>query len=256
MENAKRTMKAAWLFPDILFLHGERGNIMALERIAGLLGIDLAVEKIDFSSEKFDPMNYALIFCPPGEMASFETVLEWLRPYADDLEKFVESGRVLLVTGTSMCMFGRDTARQDGTAIEGLGMIDCSFKERKYVYGDDICFTSDYGRQREECFGVQIQMMDICSREDRTFGNLIYGFGNDGKGRNEGVIKNNSVFTNVLGPMLVLNPWLTEEMIRKAAESIGLETDDVDIDTSLERKSLKSKKKFAMNKKTRLTNCL
>lgn len=45
MENAKRTMKAAWLFPDILFLHGERGNIMALERIAGLLGIDLAVEK-------------------------------------------------------------------------------------------------------------------------------------------------------------------------------------------------------------------
>ena len=38
MENAKRTMKAAWLFPDILFLHGERGNIMALERIAGLFG--------------------------------------------------------------------------------------------------------------------------------------------------------------------------------------------------------------------------
>ena len=56
--------------------------------------------------------------------------------------------------------------------------------------------------------------------------------------------------------MMVLNPWLTEEMIRKAAESIGLETDDVDIDTSLERKSLESKKKFAMNKKTRLTNCL
>ena len=100
MENAKRTMKAAWLFPDILFLHGERGNIMALERIAGLLGIDLAVEKIDFSSEKFDPMDYALIFCPPGEMASFETVLEWQRPYADDLEKIVDSGRVLLVTGT------------------------------------------------------------------------------------------------------------------------------------------------------------
>ena len=71
-----------------------------------------------------------------------------------------------------------------------------------------------------------------------------------------GVKKHNSVFTNVLGPMLVLNPWLTEEMIRKAAESIGLETDDVDIDTSLERKSLESKKKFAMNKKTRLTNCL
>ena len=93
-------------------------------------------------------------------------VLEWLRPYADDLEKFVESGRVLLVTGTSMCMFGRDTARQDGTVIEGLGMIDCSFKERKYVYGDDICFTSDYGRQREECFGVQIQMMeDVYKRQ-------------------------------------------------------------------------------------------
>lgn len=30
------TMKIAWLFPDTLYLHGERGNILALARFAEL----------------------------------------------------------------------------------------------------------------------------------------------------------------------------------------------------------------------------
>ena len=64
MEKATNIMKAAWLFPDILFLHGERGNIMALERMASLAGIDLEVEKIDFQTSDFEPMDYGIIFCP------------------------------------------------------------------------------------------------------------------------------------------------------------------------------------------------
>lgn len=255
MEKVKNVMRVAWLFPDILFLHGERGNVMALERMAEAAGIDLEVEKIDFSTEDFDPTKYGVIFCPPGELASMEAVIEWLRPHAESLKAFVDSGRVLLATGTGMCIFGGDVQREDGSSVTGLGIIDCSYEERKYVYGDDICFTSAYcGGQ--ECFGVQIQMANVESREPETFGDLIYGFGNDGKDRREGVIKNNSIFTNVLGPMLVLNPWLTKEVIRRAAEALGIEAGEIVVDMSLEKKSLESKKKFALNKKTRLTNCL
>ena len=157
MEKVKNVMRVAWLFPDILFLHGERGNVMALERMAEAAGIDLEVEKIDFSTEDFDPTKYGVIFCPPGELASMEAVIEWLRPHAESLKAFVDSGRVLLATGTGMCIFGGDVQREDGSSVTGLGIIDCSYEERKYVYGDDICFTSAYcGGQ--ECFGVQIQM--------------------------------------------------------------------------------------------------
>ncbi len=56
------TMKIAWLFPDTLYLHGERGNILALARFAELAGFQAQIEKVDFETENFDAMDYDVIF--------------------------------------------------------------------------------------------------------------------------------------------------------------------------------------------------
>ena len=95
-------------------------------------------------------------------------------------------------------------------------------------------------------------MMDIASRE-KELGTIIYGFGNN-EGSTEGIVKKNSIFTNLLGPALVLNPWLTVEMIKRAAAAGNLEISETDIDMDLEMKSLEVKKAFALNKKTNLKN--
>ena len=133
--------------------------------------------------------------------------------------------------------------------MEGLGLIDCDFTERKMVYGDDLHFMTSYGGEELEIFGSQIQMMDVESREE-AFGQLLYGFGNTGKDRKEGSMKNNSIFTNTLGPILVLNPWLTKKIVR-----ICTGAEDFGFDMSLEQKSLETKKQFTAGKVSRLTNC-
>ena len=256
-KKLKTQLKAAWLLPDILYLHGERGNILAFQRVAGFAGAEVRVDRIDFETENFDPMNYDFIFCPPGEMAAFPTVLEWMEPLRDKLLRFVEEGRVLLVTGTSQCMFGKTTVREDGSLLEGLGLIDCSFTERKMVYGDDLYFETGYGckeGETMEIFGSQIQMMDVESRET-PFGTLKYGFGNNGEDRNEGVLKKNSIFTNTLGPIFVLNPWLTKKIVVQCLRNIGVEIEEFDFDVSLEKKSLETKTMFTAGKVTRLHNC-
>ena len=84
MEKTK--LRAAWLFPDILYLHGERGNILAFQRIAGFAGAEVEVDRIDLNTEGFDPMDYDFIFCPPGEIASFPVLMEWLQPHRAALE--------------------------------------------------------------------------------------------------------------------------------------------------------------------------
>ena len=250
-----KELKIAWLFPNILFLHGERGNVQALKRVAGFAGLDVCVDKVSYDTVNFNPSDYDVIFCPPGEIVSFGRIIEWLKPYKDALKNFIEEGKVLLVTGTSQCIFGKETKREDGSVLEGLGLIDCTFEERKYVYGDDVHFTTSYSGEDKECLGVQTQMIDVYSNEE-PFGHLLYGFGNTGKDRNEGSLVNNSIFTNVLGPMLVLNPWITKAIISKALANKGIEIDNFEFSTELEEKSLETKKKFISNKKTRLTNCL
>ena len=253
----KKKLKAAWLFPDILYLHGERGNMLAFQRIAGFAGAEVEIDRIDLDTEEFDPMAYDFIFCPPGEIASFPVLIEWLQPYREKLETYIAAGRVLLVTGTSQCIFGGRTIQEDETEFNGLGLFDCDFKERKLVYGDDLYFETGYGCEEGETmeiFGSQIQMMDVESRE-APFGILKYGFGNSGEDRNEGSLKMNSIFTNTLGPIFVLNPWLTKKIVVQCLCNIGVEIEEFNFDVSLEKKSLETKTMFTDRKVTRLHNC-
>ena len=72
--------RIAWLFPDTLFLHGERGNLLALARFARLAGFEPEIIKVDFDTEDFDPFDFNVIFCGPGEIVSFQSVIEYLIP--------------------------------------------------------------------------------------------------------------------------------------------------------------------------------
>ena len=90
--------KIGWLFPDTLFLHGERGNVLALARYAELSGFDHTVTKIDFDTENFDPMSYDVLFAAAGEISVFPYVRDWMLPYKDRLEEYIESGHPLIVT--------------------------------------------------------------------------------------------------------------------------------------------------------------
>lgn len=247
--------KVAWMFPDTLFLHGERGNLLALARYAQMAGLKPSIDKIDFSTEKFDPWMYDVLFFGPGEISSFPEILKWLKPYVDDLTEFVREGGPIIVTGTTVGLFGDKVIRADGSEFDCLGIIYTTFKENENVYGDDIYFKCRYNDAEMEIIGNQIQMGDITLVDELPFGELIYGYGNSGTNLQEGVIKNNSIFTNTLGPMLVTNPWLTEEIIRVCMRSRGYGEAEFDYDMELERKSFESKKRLIMTKETHLTNC-
>ena len=252
MEGKK--IMIARMFPNVLYLHGDVNNADALVRASRAAGLSAEVRNIGFDSADFRPADYDVILFPAGEMNSFPTLLEWLAPHREALAEFVAKGKVLLATGTSQVMFGGRTERTDGSAIEGLAITDCTFKEKTSVYGDDLWFTAAYGGESFECVAMQIQMMDVETKE-KSFGELKYGYGNSGQDRREGAVKGNSIFTNALGPLLVLCPRLTKRIIELCAENAGLSLAPFEIDDELERRSAESKKRYILSKKKVLNNC-
>ena len=98
-------MKIAWMYPDTLFLHGDRGNVLALERFAKELGTDVEVDKIDFETEGFDPISYDVLYFGAGEISSFESVVSDMELYREGLAAFIDAGKPLVATGTTMAMF-------------------------------------------------------------------------------------------------------------------------------------------------------
>lgn len=249
------TIKIAWLFPDTLYLHGERGNILALTRFAKMAGLEPVVTKIDFKTENFDPLDYDIIFCPPGELASYPVILEWMAGYREKFRAFVEADRPLIVTGNAVALWCSKVIRCDGSQFEGMDLLSVTAKENEAVYGDDVYFSCKYNGLEMEVIGNQIQMADFINEGELPFGKLIYGYGNTGKNREEGFQKNNAIFTNTLGPMLVANPKLTIEIIKAVAVNKEAEILSFDFDTELEEKSFLTKKEFIMTKESRLNNC-
>ena len=205
-------MNILWLWPDILNLHGDRGNVMALARICALYGTEADIVRVNRLGDDFDIGGADMAVLGSGELAALPGVTAALSKRLAELKAWTESGGVLLATGTTGAALGTSTARTDGSRLQGLGLLDMECCERKTVLGDDLIFRAG----GHTVYGIQIQMMDISLAAGQApFGETVYGRGNDGKG-GEGATKNGIIFTNALGPLLVKNPWLTIDLINRS----------------------------------------
>ncbi len=196
-----------WMYPNLLNLHGERGSVQALAAIGKEMGIEIEILRIeDFD----DPIPYdkldMMIFLP-GEIISFNNLIPALQ--TDDFRNYVEQDGYILALGTTGLMFGKSIIREDGSTIQGLGYLNMTAKERKYVWGDDLHVRINTTKQ--ELAGSQIQMADVDAKN--PLATTIYGMGNNNTGA-EGARWKNLIYTNCLGPLFVKNPWFAESILK------------------------------------------
>ena len=202
-------LNIGWMYPDLLNLHGERGSVQAFERAGENLGVEVRVRRIDDFNDKtpFDEIDLCLFL--PAELKTLTSIKPALQIQRAELEDYIENGGHIVAVGTTGMLFGKSVEREDGSIFEGLGLLDLTGKERKYVRGDDIHFRINSSKM--EIFGSQIHTVDCIAQN--PLGTTIYGHGNNGEGV-EGACYKNLIFTNCLGPVFVKNPWWTESIIK------------------------------------------
>ena len=201
-------LKLGWLYPDLFNLHGERGSVQALVRAGENMGLEMELLRISDPDDDipFEDLDLAIIL--PGEIRSFAFVQPALEARRERLDAYLDRGGYLIALGTTGLMFGRSIQREDGSELEGLGLLDLRAKERQYVWGDDLHFRLNDTKM--EILGSQIQMADV--ETDMPLGTTIYGRGNNGSGV-EGARYKNLIWTNCQGPVFVKNPWWAEAIL-------------------------------------------
>ena len=217
------TLNITWLYPDLLNLHGDRGNLMAFQKVGNKMGLDVKIHRIDTFAQNIDFENSDIIFMNAGELKTVSSIVENIKKYGSAVYDFVEAGKPLIAIGTTGAVLIDSTKRNNGTTVEGLGIIHAEAVERKEIYGDDLHFClnedSDF-----ELMAVQIHLVDFfLKNENDALGKLIYGKGNNDTDSTEGGKYKNAIFTNALGPVFVKNPWYTEKIINEALKAKGLE---------------------------------
>lgn len=216
MDNS---LNITWLYPDLLNLHGDRGNLMAFERVGKKMGLEVKINRIDTFAQEIDFAGSDIIFLNAGELKTVGSIVENIKRFGNAVYEFVDAGKPLIAIGTTGAILIDRTKRADGSVIPGLGIIHGEAVERKAIYGDDLhyCLLED---PKFELMAVQIHLIDFFLKDDNdALGKLIYGKGNNDSDTTEGGKYKNAIFTNALGPVFVKNPWYTEKIIREALKA-------------------------------------
>ncbi len=248
-----------WLYPDIFNLHGDRGNIMTLMRVAGMLGVKLNITKAENFTDAPDFETSDIIYVPPGETVTAMRAAAAVRDQKEAYEAYLSAGKYLFVIGTSLALYAKQTQRYDGTAFEGLGLVDVTMQELRTAYTNDAVVNAHVFGRDMQLVGGQIQMLKAHVNEGETLGENVYGYGND-RGAREGVHVGGFIQTNLLGPVFLKNPWFAEALLRDVAAKKGIEIDaEAVCDFSLEETSNAEILRFIEMKKsgpdkTRLNN--
>ena len=210
-------LKICHLYPDVLNLYGDRGNILCLQKRLEWRGIGCRVDYVKLG----DPNSltgYDLFFIGGGQDFDQEVLLEDLRTKkGPDIGAALEDGRTFLCICGGYQMMGHYYETAEGEKCEFLGAIDF------YTVGGKKRMIGNYAfRLGEESGGSTVIGFENHSGRTwlgsgvRPLGKVLKGYGNNGMDKTEGVRYRNAFCTYSHGPVLPKNPALADTLIETA----------------------------------------
>jgi len=219
------------LYPELLNLYGDTGNILTLIRRCQWRGIDLNIVKYNVG-DRADFEEADIFFIGGGADSEINIASRDAKNIKPQLECAVEEGKVVLAVCGGYQLLGKYYEGKRETA-SGLGILKCytEYGDKRLV-GNVVVKFGDY------------HLVGFENHRGRTYlnglsplGEVIFGFGNNGKDKTEGVRYKNVFGTYLHGPLLPKNPKLCDEIIGIALKNrYGIGTLE-ELDDSLEVKA-------------------
>ena len=226
------------LYPDLLNVYGDVGNILILKHRAEARGIDVNIINVSINDE-FNADDYDIVFFGGGQ--DFEQSIvsdDLMTNKKDGLSKYINSGKVLLAICGGYQLLGKYYTAPNGEKIEGLGILDI------YTEGGDTRFIGDTVINNEEFDETYVGFKNHSGRTYvnglKPLGKCVHGFGNNGSDGYEGCVYKNTFCTYVHGSLLAKNPELADRFIKTALEIKYSEIALEKLDDSLELKAKES----------------
>lgn len=235
-------IRIAHLYPDMLNLYGDRGNIIALTQRMTERGISVQTDSITMG-KSFNADDYDILFIGGGQDFEQDVLLDDLKKGKDiEINKAIHNGTVMLAICGGYQMLGKYYKTYDGKMLEYMGALDF------YTEGKEERMIGNYAFKTKE----GIEVVGFENHSGRTYlgkgveplGKMIKGYGNNGEDGTEGVRFKNTFGTYSHGPVLPKNPDFADLLISKALENKYGKADLIKLDDSLEEKARAQVKKL------------
>ncbi|GAA0779887.1 type 1 glutamine amidotransferase [Clostridium subterminale] len=223
------------LYPDLLNVYGDIGNILILKHRAEKRGIDVTVKNVSIGDE-FNPEDFDIVFFGGGQdyeqsIVSKDLVETKKRGITD----YIESGKVFICICGGYQLLGKTYETSTGEVLEGLGVLDIYTKaSNERLIGNSIIYNEFFN---ETYVGFENHSGKTYIGDLTPLGIVKYGFGNNGEDKKEGCIYKNTFCTYFHGSLLSKNPELTDRLLSLAIKNKYGQAELSPLDDSFEIKA-------------------
>ncbi|WP_434293852.1 type 1 glutamine amidotransferase [Clostridium botulinum] len=234
------------LYPDLLNVYGDIGNILVLKYRAEQRGIKINVSNVSIK-DSFPINKYDIALFGGGQDYEQSIVSkDMVETKKDDLTEYIEKGKVLLAICGGYQLLGKYYTTPEGEKLDGLDILDI------YTEGGDIRFIGNTVIKNEEFNETYVGFENHSGRTYignlKPLGKVIAGYGNNGEDQEEGCIYKNTFCTYFHGSLLSKNPELADRLLSTALKNkYGDEIELEPLDDNLEFKA----KEFIINRESK-----
>lgn len=223
-------LKIAHLYPELLNLYGDRGNIISLKKRAEWRGIDVEVKEYKLADE-IDFENIDILFIGGGSDREQLLVCQRLKEIKKDFKNYVENNGVVTAICGGYQLLGKYYKMKDET-VEGLGILDIYTESGEgRLIGNVVIETEFLDRP---IVGFENHGGRTYIENHNSLGKVVYGNGNNDNDKAEGVLYKNVIGTYLHGPLFPKNPHLCDYIIKKALQNKYGEVELEELDDSVE----------------------
>lgn len=209
-------IRVAHLYPNMMNIYADRGNIIALERHCAWRGIGFSATGFTLE-EKIDWSEYDFFYLGGGQDRDQALVCDDLRGRGAGLVEAVAGGAVLLAVCGGYQLLGDYYITGGGERMEGVGLFKAHTVAGKKRCIGNVVIESEIGGQRLTLAGFENHAgKTYLDPGQQPLGRVISGYGNNSEDKTEGIVCRNAIGTYLHGPLLPKNPAFAEYLIRQA----------------------------------------
>lgn len=207
-------LRICHMYPDLLNLYSDGGNLTAMRYRLAQRGIGVCVEECPVGTP-LQASRYDLIFIGGGQDFEEEVLLrDLLGQKSVELNHAIQAGMPVLAICGGYQLLGQYYKTAAGRQLDFTGALNL------YTEGGEKRMIGNF--QYETTSGLSVVGFE--NHSGRTWlgsdlqplGTVVHGYGNNGEDKTEGVRYLNVYGTYAHGPLLPKNPALCDEILQTA----------------------------------------
>lgn len=231
---ADPVLRICSLYPDVMNIYADRGNLLVLERRSAWRGIPVEITAAGFG-DRVDPDAHDLFYLGGGQdrdqLLCARDLVETKR---DALHAAADRGALVLGICGGFQLLGHVYELGD-EEVPGLGLVDLRTVRSNgpRLIGNVAIEVELDGPSAGPAGGARVLAgfenhggRTHLGPGERPLGRVLRGHGNDGRSGVEGVRRDGVIGTYLHGPLLPKNTWFADWLIARATGAPLSDLDD------------------------------